>query len=238
MVKEADLIICDYLAIEKYIRSEYKGCKVNTTYISYGAELKRLDDKTSEALEEWYKDFEIIQGNYYLLVGRFVPENNYALIINEYMKSHSNKDLVIISNVEKNKFYKKLLKETSFLKDKRIKFVGTVYDSKLLQEIRARAYGYIHGHEVGGTNPSLLEALASTRINFLLDVPFNREVAEEGALYFKKGKGSLSALIDKGEYLEEEEINTLEHRAKGRITDNYNWDKISVEYEELFINEV
>ena len=76
--------------------------------------------------------------------------------------------------------------KTGFEKDGRIKFVGTVYDAELLKKIRECAYAYIHGHEVGGTNPSLLEALASTKLNLLLDVGFNREVAEEGALYWKK----------------------------------------------------
>ena len=70
--------------------------------------------------------------------------------------------------------------------DKRIKFVDTVYDKQLLKKIRENAYGYFHGHEVGGTNPSLLEALASTKINLLLNVEFNKEVAKDGALYWNR----------------------------------------------------
>ncbi|MTV85693.1 glycosyl transferase, partial [Streptococcus pneumoniae] len=77
-------------------------------------------------------------------------------------------------------------KETGFDKDLRVKFVGTVYDQELLKYIRENAFAYFHGHEVGGTNPSLLEALASTKLNLLLDVGFNREVGEDGAIYWKK----------------------------------------------------
>ena len=77
--------------------------------------------------------------------------------------------------IEENKFYEDLKEKTLFYKDPRIKFVGTVYDIELLKKIRENAYGYIHGHEVGGTNPSLLEALATTDLNLLLDVGFNKE---------------------------------------------------------------
>ncbi|ETJ25548.1 Glycosyltransferase, partial [human gut metagenome] len=68
--------------------------------------------------------------------------------------------------------YEELRQKTGFDKDERIKFVGTVYDQELLKKIRENAYGYLHGHEVGGTNPSLLEALATTDLNLLLDVGF------------------------------------------------------------------
>jgi rhamnosyltransferase len=84
-----------------------------------------------------------------------------------------------------------LIERTGFKKDRRIKFVGTVYDQELLRKIREEAYGYLHGHEVGGSDPSLLEALASTKLNLLLDVSFNKEVALNGAVYFSKQPGHL-----------------------------------------------
>ncbi|PEY52932.1 glycosyl transferase, partial [Bacillus cereus] len=70
-----------------------------------------------------------------------------------------------------------------------------VYDQELLKKVRENAFAYFHGHEVGGTNPSLLEALASTKLNMLLDVVFNKEVGEAGAVYFSKESGSLANLI-------------------------------------------
>lgn len=107
-------------------------------------------------------------------------------MIREFIKSKSKKDFVLITNVEQNKFYDQLLQDTGFDKDPRVKFVGTVYDQELLKYIRENTFAYFHGHEVGGTNPSLLEALASTKLNLLLDVGFNREVGEDGAIYWKK----------------------------------------------------
>lgn len=95
------------------------------------------------------------------------------------------------------KFLLELKRKTQFEKDGRIKFVGTVYDQELLMKIRENAYGYFHGHEVGGTNPSLLEALSSIDLNLLLDVGFNREVAEDSALYWNKDNGNLAKLIVK-----------------------------------------
>ncbi len=236
MVKHSDLLICDSKAIEYYINKEYKKYNPDTTYISYGAEMNPSNlGSNSKELKEWYKKYKINNNQYYLIVGRFVPENNYELVIREYMKSNTNKDLVIISNVEENKFYKKLLAETKFNEDKRIKFVGTVYNQELLKTIRENAYGYIHGHEVGGTNPSLLEALTSTKLNLLLDVSFNKEVGEDGAVYFTKEKDSLSNLIEYVDFMSEDNIRELDQKSKERISTNYTWEFIVKEYENLFL---
>lgn len=238
MVKHADLLICDSKGIESYIHNDYCKYSPETTFIAYGADLKNstLKDNDNKLLN-WYKKHDINPYEYYLIVGRFVPENNFELMIREFMASKTKKDLVIISNVERNEFYKKLLQETEFNKDSRIKFVGTVYDQDLLKKIRELAYGYIHGHEVGGTNPSLLEALAATRINLLLDVVFNNEVGLNGALYFNKDKGDLSRLIENTDLLREEQIVELQNNARNRILDKYSWSRIINSYESLFLNE-
>ena len=169
-----------------------------------------------------------------MFVGRFVPENNYETMITEFMKSNTKKDFVLITNVEQNKFYEQLKEKTGFGKDSRIKFVGTVYDQELLKKIRENAYGYFHGHEVGGTNPSLLEALATTDLNLLLDVGFNKEVAEDSALYFSKEDGMLANLIDNE--LKEDEIKELGNKARKRINSEYTWNKIVDKYEKLLLN--
>ncbi|MFT0650350.1 beta 1-4 rhamnosyltransferase Cps2T [Lactiplantibacillus plantarum] len=235
MVKHADLLICDSQNIEEYIKTDYSQYQPQTRYIAYGSDIKRsevsLQDKK---VQEWYKKFDIKLNKYYLIVGRFVPENNYETMIKEFMKSNTNKDLVIITNVEKNKFYNDLEKTSHFLNDKRIKFVGTVYDSKTLKFIRENAFAYLHGHEVGGTNPSLLEALGSTKVNLLLDVGFNREVGMNGAHYWSKVPGSLSKLINSTENLSEKEINQLELLAKGQISNHFDWVLIVDRYEKAF----
>ncbi|WP_302660104.1 beta 1-4 rhamnosyltransferase Cps2T [uncultured Clostridium sp.] len=233
MVKHADLLVCDSVNIEKYIKEDYKQYNPKTTFIAYGADIeKSILDDNDEKLINWYKEKGVSAKEYYLVVGRFVPENNYETMITEFMKSRTKKDFVLITNVEQNKFYEKLRERTGFDKDSRIKFVGTVYDQELLKKIRENAYGYFHGHEVGGTNPSLLEALATTNLNILLDVGFNREVGKDGALYFTKESGSLSHLIDNE--MNNESIKEFGNKAKERIYNEYSWKKIIDRYEALF----
>lgn len=234
MVKHADLLICDSRNIEKYIQEDYKQYSPKTTFIAYGADTsKSILQDDDEKLLNWYKEKGVQAKEYYLVVGRFVPENNYETMIKEFMKSNTKKDFVLITNVEQNKFYETLKNETHFDQDKRIKFVGTVYDQQLLKKIRENAYGYLHGHEVGGTNPSLLEALATTDLNLLLDVGFNKEVGEDGAVYWNKEEGNLANLINRLENINNDQLKELSIKAKQRIDSEYSWDYIVRKYEEI-----
>lgn len=234
MVKRADLLICDSINIEKYIRDTYKKYNPNTTFIAYGAETRKSNLKDNDkSLLNWYKEKDLKKKQYYLVVGRFVPENNYETMIKEFMKSNTSKDFTIITNVNA-KFLNELENKLHYSNDSRIKFVGTVYDKELLMKIRENAYGYFHGHEVGGTNPSLLEALGSTDLNLLLDVGFNKEVAEDSALYWNKDDMNLAKLIEKTDKLSNNEIKDCGKRAKKRIKDAYSWEYISSKYKDVF----
>lgn len=235
MVKHADLLICDSKNIKSYIRRIYAKYKPKTMYIAYGADLTRstLSDN-DEKLLSWYAEKQVGINEYYLVVGRFVPENNYETMIREFMNSKSKKDFVLITNVDENKFYEKLRNRTGFDKDKRVKFVGTVYDQELLKKIREKAFAYFHGHEVGGTNPSLIEALVSTNLNMLLDVGFNKEVADDKALYWNKEEGNFAKCI---EDVENGEIDTSFYadKAKKRVKEAFSWELIINEYEKIFL---
>jgi rhamnosyltransferase len=240
MVKYCDLTICDSVNIEKYIHECYdgkgiKGSSPKTTFIAYGADLtlsKLADD--DEKLVSWYKEKGLTKKGYYLVVGRFVPENSFEVMIREFMKSKSKKDFAIITNVNE-KFLNELEEKLHFKSDKRIKFVGTVYDQELLKKIRENAYAYFHGHTVGGTNPSLIEALGSTDLNLLVDVGFNKEVAEDCALYWSRKPGSLAKLIDKADQMSADEIAEMGQKAKQRVAEEYTWDKICRQYENVFV---
>lgn len=233
MVKDADLLICDSKNIEKYIQETYKEYQPKTTFIAYGAETsKSVLKDDDEKLLGWYEEKGLKAGEYYLVVGRFVPENNYETMIREFMRSKTEKSFALITNVT-DKFLNELKQKTEFDKDPRIKFVGTVYDQDLLKKIRENAYGYFHGHEVGGTNPSLLEALGSTELNLLLDVGFNREVAEDGALYWTKEEGNLAKLIEEADEIASDMITALGDKAKERIREWYSWEYITAEYEKV-----
>lgn len=241
MIKYCDLAICDSINIEKYIHESYDGKGINgrnpeTTFIAYGADLtlSKIEDD-DERIVNWYKEKGLVKKEYYLVVGRFVPENSFEIMIREFMESKSKKDFAIITNVN-DKFLNELEEKLHFKNDKRIKFVGTVYDQELLKKIRENAYGYFHGHTVGGTNPSLIEALGSTDLNLLVDVGFNKEVAEDCALYWNCNKGKLADLIDKTDKMGEIEIRELGKKAKKRVAEQYTWEKICNQYKNVFIN--
>ena len=238
MVKHSDLVICDSRNIEKYIKSEYKKYHPQPVFIAYGSDMEpsAFSDDDFQYVQ-WLAEHGLRDNEFYCSVGRFVPENNFEIMIREFMKSKTNKDFVIITT-KNSKFLKKLDKKLHFSNDKRIKFVGTVYEKELLKKIRENAYGYFHGHEVGGTNPSLLEALSATKLNLLYDVEFNREVAEDAAMYWNKDEGNLANLIDKADQLTMDEINRLGKKAKMRIKNYYNWELICHQYEKVFLESI
>lgn len=235
MVKHADLLVCDSVNIEEYIRREYHQYAPKTVYIAYGSDIipSVLPDNDPKFVG-WLEEKGIRANEYYLVVGRFVPENNYETMIREFMKSESEKDFAIITNMN-DKLKEHLEKTLHFSADPRIKFVGTVYDQELLKKIRENAYAYFHGHEVGGTNPSLLEALGSTELNLLLDVGFNREVGQDAALYWGKKEGELAALIDRADRLPESDRKKLGEKAKTRIKTAYSWPFIGERYKQLWL---
>lgn len=233
MTKHADLVISDNQGIEMYINKTYPWSK--TTFIAYGTDLNlsSLTDQTTK-VRDFFNHWQSKEKNYYLIVGRFVPENNYESIIREFIKSQTQRDLLIVCNHQGNAYFEELRQKTNFDQDERIKFVGTIYDQDLLKYIRNQAFAYIHGHEVGGTNPGLLEALAQTDLNLVLDVDFNRQVAKGTAFYWQKADASLVELIDQVDM--KADFSQLGQAAKENMKENYTWEKIVGEYEELFLS--
>ena len=233
MTRHADLVISDNPGIESYIKEAYPWSK--TTYIAYGTDLSPTSLTSQDRkVREFYQKWQTQEKNYYLILGRFVPENNYETAIREFMASSTKRDLVIICNHEGNPYFEELRARTGFDQDPRVKFVGTVYDQDLLKYIRKEAFAYIHGHEVGGTNPGLLEALAHTDLNLVLGVSFNQTVAKDAAQYWTKEAGNLAHLIDQVDSLED--VSEWGQLAKANMKQNFTWEKIVGEYEELFLS--
>lgn len=230
MAKIADLIISDNQGIEDYLKAEYGD--VTSTVIAYGTNPAARDMAIDMT---WFDAQEVKLKDYYLVVGRFVPENNYEAIIQNFMASDTTRDLVIITNHQGNPYFDKLREITGFEQDKRVKFVGTVYDKETLTAIRQQAFAYIHGHAVGGTNPGLLEAMDATDLNLVYDVSFNRNVALDSALFWQLD--NLTALIAQAEKLETLEITRLAEQARAIIAEKYTWERIVAQYERLFLNE-
>ena len=233
MTRHADLVISDNPGIESYIKEAYPWSK--TTYIAYGTDLSPTSLTSQDRkVRELYQKWQTQEKNYYLILGRFVPENNYETAIREFMASSSKRDLVIICNQEGNPYFEELRVRTGFDLDPRVKFVGTVYDQDLLKYIRKEAFAYIHGHEVGGTNPGLLEALAQTDLNLVLGVSFNQTVAKDTAQYWTKETGNLAHLINQVDSLKD--VSEWGQLAKANMKQNFTWKKIVGEYEELFLS--
>lgn len=233
MVKYADTIVCDSFEIEKYILSEYPQTKGRTTVIAYGADL-RDPLPLERSVTDWFAKFQVVPGQYYMSVGRFVPENNLEVMLREFCASDSSKDFVVVTDYSENKFYKHLQKTTGFQKDPRVKFVGPVYDRELLKYIRRNAFAYFHGHEVGGTNPSLLEAMADSCLILAVDVCFSREVLANNGFFFQKDVGSLRKAISECERLPRDEYEQMRFNNRFRVEKEYSWTRIAQQYKCLF----
>ena len=192
-LKIIDCMVVDSRALGIYYKENYN---INTPYVPYG--IREIAPLNSSALSK----YGLKSKGYYLLIARLEPENNIDLIINEFKKSSSSKKLVIVAPLKRTPYVKKLLE----LKSDGILFIGGIYEQQLQRTIRHNCFAYIHGHEVGGTNPTLVEALSCHNVIVALDVPFNREVAGEGAFYFTKKSGDLARKI---ENLEKENSSQL-----------------------------
>ena len=236
MAKASDYLVCDSEAIlteyDKMISSE----RAKKIFIPYGTYtyLKNDISKNVET-DNLFKKFKLIEKNYYLIINRFVPENSYELILSEFLYSNTNCDLVLVTNYQSEiKFYNKLLKKLSFDQDKRIKFIGTIYDSEILNYLRLNARGYINGHTLGGTNPGLLESMSLVDVNIVYDVIFSRQVAENSVLYFDKKNKKLKDVIEYCDQLSNSERNILGQNAKKRMINYYSWELITKMYKDFF----
>jgi len=193
-------------------------------YLTYGAYIE--NSRNPRLIEK----FGIQKEDYHLVVCRLEPENNVDLIVDSYNLLRSTKRLVIIGKVNYPSNYVQDLKSKA---GDNILFLGSVYEEGLLKELVCNSFSYLHGHEVGGTNPSLLKAMGCGCRILALDVSFNREVLAETGLYFKKNPQDLT---DKMKYIEDnpDVCGVLGKKAQQRVKEYYNWDKITDQYIELF----
>lgn len=222
MLNNTDIIICDAKGIKSYVDRKYKHLKKITRYIPYGFETYELKDE-----DKTLSKYSLEKNNYCLVVARCEAENNFELIVKAFMKSKLDKQLVVITNASGSSYYNELIEKTNCKSDQRIKFIDGVYNKKELASIRKNAYMYIHGHSVGGTNPSLIEALSLTDVNVLYNVSFNRDIGEKACLYFKSQKDLVKILESKVD-------KSLGEKAKEIAFANYTWDKIVDQYKAVF----
>ncbi len=213
-------IIADSQVIQKYV---YKQYNKTASFIAYGADIGVFEN------EEVLKRYGLKKNGYFLQVCRLEPENNSDIIIREYLQLKTEMPLVIVGDAPYSDNYKQKLHGMA---DERVKFLGAVYGDDY-NVLRSNAFCYVHAHEVGGTNPALLEALAPGNCVVVLDVPYNLEVIGDAGLSFSKEPGSLLAVFEhllKNPQL----IKSMREKAVERIREHYTWEKIINQYQALF----
>lgn len=232
MAKSTDCMVCDNEGIRDLYRKLLRGKKPDLEYVAYGVDkIAPVSEDVPQKVQDYFDEWGIEKGEYYVILGRFIPENNYEMMFKGFMKSKTNKKLLVICNykTEIQMFYEHIIVSTGFMNDDRVIMAGTLYDKERLHYIRQYACGYIHGHSVGGTNPGLLEALEETDVNILFDVDFNRYVGKDAALYFKS-EDDLAKKIEIVDEMNEEQRVEYGVKAKDRMNEAYSWKHICEEY--------
>lgn len=222
-VKHSHFLIADNMGIHDYYKEKYGR---ESKFLAYGANI--YDDYDASLLKEW----NLSVNDYYLLVARIEPENNLDMAIKGYKESkeYGKRPLIIVGKTN-TPYGKQLTKK--YGNDLNIRFIGGIYDFKKLNSVRHFSFAYFHGHSVGGTNPSLLEAMASNCFILAHDNIFNKAVLGENAIYYPSS-------VDVTDILNN--IDVLAAQKKEQFTQNnievirkeYSWKKLIDEHEKYF----
>jgi len=204
---------------------------VETTYIAYGANIEPSEHP--EVLEQ----YGLTPRGYYLIASRLVPDNNADLIVKAHVASNSQRQLAIAGGAH----YKGNERERAFLDglkaaaNERVKFLGHIDNLDYIKELHHHCFAYVHGHQFGGINPSLLKALGFSNCVMALNTPFNSEVLDGGSygILFKKDVADLTAKINHLE-AHPELAEEFRQRATEPIQNRFNWDLIAQQYLDVF----
>lgn len=216
-VRWSDALIADAGGIQDYYRKEFDA---DTELISYGAPVV---SPGSHRLAE----LGLERNGYHLVVARFEAENHVDVIVDGYHRSSAVKPLVVVGSAPYSDEY---TKRVASLADNRVRFLGGVWDQELLDQLYAGAYTYLHGHSVGGTNPSLLRAIGAGTATTAFDVSFNREVLGDSGRYFTDAAGAGTA-IEEAEAAPQ--VTACRARGARSRAESYDWDDVAEAYEEL-----
>ena len=220
-VRLADELIADAVGIQDYYSREYRA---HSVVIAYGAPILR--DLPDSRLAE----LDLTSRGYHLVVARLEPENHVHVVVDGYIRSGAKLPLVVVGGVRYEGDYIKELKRVA-AGDDRVRMAGSVYDDELLDQLYAHSASYLHGHSVGGTNPSLLRAMGAGSPVLAFDVVFNREVLGETGVFW-------NSPADVAAQVEVVERRPDEARARGvagqeRAAEKYDWDDVARRYETL-----
>ena len=204
---------------------------VDTTYIAYGANIE--PSERPEVLIQ----YGVQPRSYYLVASRLVPDNNADLIVRGFIASKSTRNLAIAGGADYkgNSMERAFIDSLKKMADERVLFLGHIEDPDHIKELHHHCYGYIHGHQHGGINPSLLKALGYSNLVFALDTPFNAEVLSNGeyGLLFPKDHSQLTALINELDS-NPGRAQAFREKAAEPIRERFNWDRIAQRYLDVF----
>ena len=224
-VISSDYLVADSLGIQDYLNRKYN---INSKFIAYGA------DVFQEPNDKFLNTYNVQAFDFNMLIARLEPENNIETILEGVALASTKLPFLVIGKYEGTRFGEYLVNK--FKDQKHIRFLGGIYDQDALNNLRYFSNLYFHGHSVGGTNPSLLEAMASNALIIAHDNPFNSSILKNHAFYFKEANEVQNYLntLNKLNYLDKVE------KCKDEITNNYSWDLINNQYlnyfEECYIN--
>ena len=213
--KSSDVLIADSLGIQTYLKKKYK---LESTYIPYGASIPKQFQKS--VLEE----FNVLPFSYNMLIARMESENNIEVILDGHCASNQNRKFLVIGNHQGTKFGKYIYQK--FKNTTSIHFLGGIFDLIKLNALRKYSNLYFHGHSVGGTNPSLLEAMASEALIVAHDNPFNKGVLGEDAHYFTDAS-DVTHFIDK---LEKNAFSNVIDNNTDKIRYKFSWKSVNANY--------
>jgi glycosyltransferase involved in cell wall biosynthesis len=218
-VKTSDVCLADNPAIQSYLDKKYN---IKSSFIPYGA--RQINTPDINLLNH----YGLKAGTYNLAIARFEPENNIETVIQGHLESQTSAPLLIVGSFA-NKYGMQLNRKYAA---GNIIFTGGIYDSEKLNALRFFSNIYFHGHSVGGTNPSLLEAMAASALVCAHDNVFNREVLNDEGFYFKN-KYDVAGLL--GREISKNNFPSFINENKKKIAEKYDWGIITSAYETLFM---
>jgi glycosyltransferase involved in cell wall biosynthesis len=215
-------LVADAMAMRDYFERTYG---VRPEFLTNGGHI--LTDLPEGALDQW----GVTKDSYYLVACRVEPDNNIDWIVREFIGSGSERELVIAGGMNyETPFWTELQR---MAEGHRVRFLGPVYGDMLVEKLHLGCYAYLHGHEVGGTNPSLVKAMGCGNTAIALDTPFNTEVMGGNGLTWEKRDGSLAERIRWAED-HPDELATIGERARQRVRDHYTWDAVAQAHDRYF----
>ncbi|GAB3713186.1 DUF1972 domain-containing protein [Flavobacterium koreense] len=214
----SDYLVSDSIGIEKFLKEKYKK---ESTYIAYGA--YPFDSPN----EDFLKEYNVEKQNFNMIMARFEPENNLDMVLEGVAQSNDKTPILVIGKHETK--YGEYLKN-KFKSHDNIRFLGGIYNLEHLNNLRYFSKLYFHGHSVGGTNPSLLEAMASQSLVIAHNNDFNKGILKENGIYFSN-PSEVKNILESVKKIDN--LQKVQNNYQAIIKD-FNWEKINGQYLQLF----